>query len=102
MLQYEVNLLGNIPFPTITSQKKATGQASGGQTSAFEQMNNQYDALNWYTDEPCEDDELYSIVQEVYEIVRNFLQQIEEHMLEKRPNCGESTQYLILIPDENR
>jgi hypothetical protein len=62
MLQSEVTLLGNVSFPTTVSQKKATGQSSAGQVSIIDSQSNAFDALNWYTDEPCEEDELYTIV----------------------------------------
>ena len=62
MLQSEVTTLGNVPFPTTVSQKKLTGQSGAGQISTIDSQANAFDALNWYIDEPCEEDELYTIV----------------------------------------
>lgn len=70
-----------------------------GQTAEPE---NKFTARNWYTESPCEQDTLYQIVQNVYKVVQGSLQDIDEMMTDKRQYCGESSEYLILIPDEDR
>lgn len=43
------------------------------------------------------------MVKELYEEVKQSLNAIlEEHNIEKKPNTGSSTQYLLLLPDEER
>jgi len=62
-----------------------------------------FTALNWYSDEPAEEDHLYKVVSELYQEVVAALNQImDEHRIEKKANAGPSTQYLLLVSDEDR
>ena len=91
LLIAENKLLSSIHFPFVRPKDQVVDQ----------EKENKFNAQNWYTDNPCEEDTLYQIVQNVFKVVQGSLRDIEE-LLEKRLHCGESSQYLILIPDEDR
>jgi hypothetical protein len=40
-----------------------------------------YSALTWYTDKPCEEDELYKCLKEVNDVVKESLREIEENQV---------------------
>lgn len=60
-------------------------------------------AIDWYAKEPAEEDHLFRVVSELYEEVMAALKTImDEHRIEKKANAGPSTQYLLLVSDEDR
>ena len=62
-----------------------------------------FTAMDWYASEPAPEDSLYEKVKELYPDVQRYLIQInEETRIEKKPNVGPSTQYLLLFSDEDR
>jgi hypothetical protein len=38
-----------------------------------------FTALTWYTDEPCQEDELYKVLKDVNDVVKEALREIEEN-----------------------
>ena len=62
-----------------------------------------FTALNWYAQDPAEEDLLFKEVSDLYQAVMEALTQImDEHRIEKKANAGPSTQYLLLVSDEDR
>ena len=62
-----------------------------------------FTALNWYAQEPAEEDLLFKEVSDSYQAVMRGLSQImDAHNIEKKANAGSSTQYLLLVSDEDR
>lgn len=61
-----------------------------------------FSPLTWYVDNPSEKDELYQTMQEVVKIVEECQNELKEHDNKSVSSLGAgmSTQYLLMIPDE--
>lgn len=61
-----------------------------------------FSPLTWYVDNPSEKDELYQTMQEVVKIVEECQNELKEHENKSVSSLGAgmSTQYLLMIPDE--
>ena len=96
MLEFESLLLSQVHFPLKPRQINSLLGAQGSES-------NNFSPLSWYTDKPCEEDQLFDIVKYLYDEIANSLNHfLEENNIEKKENAGQSTQYLLLIPDEDR
>ena len=61
-----------------------------------------FSPLSWYVDNPSDKDELYQTLQEVVKIVEECQRELKEHDNKSVTGLGAgmSTQYLLMIPDE--
>lgn len=99
MLEHESIMLGRVSFPL--KQKQVASMAA--QFSLGNADGDNFTALDWYAQEPAEEDNLYKIVQQLYHEVRQTLDQLSgENRFEIKPNAGPSTQYALLFSDDER
>ena len=100
MLEAETLALSKVSFPL--KQKKAMSSMAA-QFGASGADGDNFTATNWYVEEPAEEDQLYRVVSDLNQEVMTALSQImDEHRIEKKANAGPSTQYLLLVSDEDR
>ena len=61
-----------------------------------------FTALSWYAEIPSSQDQLYKILRDVSKNVDEWQQELKEHhsQFEDKRGCGISTQYLLVVPDE--
>ena len=100
MLESENVCLSKVSFPL--KRKQAVSMASSISFNDSRNGNN-FNALDWYAEEPVEEDILYKVLEEEYHMVDDTLNRVmDEHGIEKNANAGPSTQYLLLVSDEYR
>ena len=96
MLEHESDLLSNVSFALKPRIQNSLLGAIGSE-------GNNFNALSWYAREPCEEDHLFQVIRFLYEEIENELSQIQAELnFEKKEGAGQSTQYLLLVPDEDR
>jgi len=82
-------------FKIVFNQESINGRSTDQKT---------FSPLCWYSAAPSDQDELYKMVEAVLQVITTALHHYMEsdHQIEKKESAGQSTQYLLLISDEER